>query len=353
MTFCFSVSNAQKINTGPLDAYWKLIEPLKRGDSLSHQDWKDFLQIEPNKMYVENQGFDSSYLERLRKTLQIVYMLKNDSILQIRIAANDKDPSSYWMTFKVYMYKKYEDELKKYQVKVLNPVYIKNIYKNAFKWLPKRLQLKDTTVNFHLMGIENDATAGEGFIVATMWQIYIQDKLKPGIFGGHEMHHVLRKGITFKNITENEKGIMYILNVIQNEGTADMIDKVYNVAHDDELPVGSKFKDFLLYQADSIVQQIDSSLLNLAKSNGTIFLTERDYRNLIRWSSGHCPGYYMADIIVRNGYRKELIKNVQNPFSFIYLYNKAADKGSKNPPKFAKESIEYVKLLERRYRANR
>ncbi|MEP6713510.1 MAG: DUF5700 domain-containing putative Zn-dependent protease [Ferruginibacter sp.] len=340
---------AQKVDTSPLDAYWKLIEPLKRGDSLSVSDWKNFLQIESNQIYVENQGFDKEYIERLRKAIQVVYMPKYDSILQVRLVAINKDPTSYWLTYKVYVYKAYEIELKKYETKIIQPYYLDSIYKNAFNWLPAKLQKKDSSVSIHFLGIENDAIAGGGIIIATLWSAYNQDKLKMGILNGHEMHHVLRKEIEFRNVAENDKGIMYVLNNILNEGTADMIDKSYDIAHDDELPIGCRFKDFELFQADSIVKQIDTSIIKMEKSQGKIYKTEKDYRNLLRWTSGHCPGYYMTDIIVRNGFKKHLLKNIQNPFYFIYLYNRAAKKDSKKPPIFTKSSVNYIKLLEQKY----
>lgn len=340
---------AQKIDTSPLDAYWKLIEPLKHGDSLSVSDWKIFLQIESNQIYVENQGFDKDYFERLRKAIQVVYMPKYDSLLQARLVAINIDPTSYWLTYKVYVYKAHEQELKKYVTQIVKPPYLDSIYKNAFNWLPKRLQKKDTSVSISFLGIENDAIAGGGIIISTLWSAYNQDKLKMGILNGHEMHHVLRQGIEFKNVSENDKGIMYVLKNILNEGTADMIDKSYDIAHEDELPIGCRFKDFVLFQADSIVKQIDTSLINMAQSQGKIFKTEKNYRDLLRWTSGHCPGYYMTDIIVRNGYKKRLLQNIQNPFYFIYLYNKAAKRDKTKPPMLTEASINYIKLMEQKY----
>lgn len=341
--------NGQTIDTKPLDAYWKMVEPLKQGDSLSVDDWNRFLKIESNQIYVQNQGFDNNYLDRLRKTIQYVYMPKYDSLLKSRVSAIEKDPSTYWMTYKVYVYKKHEKELKAYEAELLKPSYIDQMYENAFEWLPKRLQQKDTTVNVHFLGIENDAIAGNGIIIATMWQIYNQDQLKRAGLVGHEMHHVLRKQPEFKNIAEKDKGILYLLNSILNEGTADRIDKVVNIAHDKELQMGLGYKDFVLFQADSIVTQIDSSLIQMSKSEGKVYKSEKDYRNLIRWTSGHCPGFYMADIIVRNGYKKQLIKNIQNPFQMIYLYNKAAKMDSKKPHVFSNESIKLIKSLENKY----
>jgi predicted transcriptional regulator len=57
----------------------------------------------------------------------------------------------------------------------------------------------------------------------------------------------------------------------------------------------------------------------------------------------------MTDIIVRNGYRKELIQNIQDPFYFIYLYNKAAKKDRQHPPVFSSAAISYCKELEKQY----
>ncbi len=247
------------------------------------------------------------------------------------------------------MYKANEQALKTYQRQILNPSYIDSIYKNAFGWLPKRLQKKDTAVSIHFLGIENDAIAGGGIIISTLWSAYNQDKLKMGMLNGHEMHHVLRKGITFENIAENDKGIMYVLNSILNEGTADMIDKAYNIAHDEDLPMECRYKDFELFEADSIVKQIDTSLLNMAQSQGTIFKTEKQYRELLRWTSGHCPGYYMTDIIVKNGFKKQLLQSIQNPFEFVYLYNKAAKKDKAKPPVFSASSLKYIKLMQQKY----
>ena len=345
--------NAQTIDTAPLDAYWKMVEPLKLGDSLSVEDWNHFLKIEANDIYIKNQGFDHNYLDRLRKTIQYVYMPKYDSLLKVRVAAIEKDPSTYWMTYKVYVYKKYEKQLKAYEAELLKPSYVEQMYENAFEWLPKRLQQKDTTVNIHFLGFENDAIAGNGMIIATMWQIYNQDQLKRAGLIGHEMHHVLRKPVELKNIKEKDAGIIYLLNSIVNEGTADRIDKVVNIAHDEELPMGLGYKDFLLFQADSIVSQIDSNLMEMSASEGKVYKSEKDYRNLIRWTSGHCPGFYMADVIVRNGYKKQLIKNVQNPFQFVQLYNKAAKKDSKKPHMFSSESLNLIKSLEDKYWVNR
>ncbi|MBF8455613.1 hypothetical protein IV494_00325 [Kaistella sp. G5-32] len=342
-------ARAQTFHTEALDAYWKMIERLKKGDSLSKETWNKFLDLEANKIYVKNQGFDKNYLERLRKSVEVVYMPQNAEILKKRVEAIEKDPSTYWLTYKVYVYKKYEKELKEFQATVGTPQYLATSYKNTFGWLPKRLQIKEPKINIYLLGIENDAIAGNSGLVLTLWNLYNADKIQPGGLLGHEMHHYLRKSFGYQNVAKEDEGLLYFLNVVLNEGSADLIEKPTNIAHNDEIPYGLQIRDFLLPQADSIVQVANRNIEEMQASGGKTFKTEKDYRNLVKWTSGHNPGYFMADIIVRNGYRNQLLKNIQNPFQFIQIYNKAAKKDSKNPPLFSDRSINYIQMFEKKY----
>ncbi|SFH96949.1 DUF5700 domain-containing putative Zn-dependent protease [Halpernia frigidisoli] len=348
-TTFLNTSKAQTFHFEAINAYWKMIEPLKKGDSLSHETFEKFLSLEPNQIYIKNQGFIKDYLKRLRKAIEVVYMPQNSEILKTRVAAIEKDPASFWLTYKVYVYKQNEKVLRDFQSKLGSQEYIETSYQNTFSMLPKYLQVKDKNINIYPLGIENDAIAGSGTVIATLWTLYNADKIQKGALLGHEMHHVLRKPLDFKNVEKKDEGLMYFLNVVLNEGSADMIDKPTNLANEDVLPYGLSLRDFLIPQADSIISVVNNNIIELKNSGDKIIKTEKDYRNLIQWTSGHKPGYFMADIILRNGYKNQLLKNIQNPFQFIYLYNKAAKKDKKNPPLFADESIKYIQIMEKKY----
>lgn len=340
---------AQKINTEPIDAYWKMVEPLKRGDTLSKANWKSFLAMEANEIYVQNQGFSADYLESLRKNIQYVYMPQWDTLLQRRLKAIAKDPSAYWLTYKVYVYKQHEAALKAYVEEVKKPAYLDSLYANTFQWLPKRLQHRDSSVTLYLLGIENDAIAGGGVIIATAWSFYNQDKVKWACVAGHEMHHVLRGSPEIAGLAKADSGIMYFLSRVLNEGSADMIDKPVILAREAELPMEFQYRDFELFQADSILRQVDTALQLLAAGKVPKIYTEKDYRNLVRWTSGHCPGYYMANVIVQNGGKKALLQDIQNPFAFFYRYNTAGKRDKRKPPVFSPAAVAYVKQLEKKY----
>lgn len=338
-------AKAQIINNEALDAYWSMIAKLKQGDSLSVDTWNNFLQLQGNQIYIKNQAFDQKYLSNLRKAIEIVYRPAYANVLAERM----KKPFDYWLTYKVNQYKVHEAELKAYQQRLNTNAYQEAIYTNAWAWLPKRLHQKEPNITIYLLGIENDAIASDDGLVFTLWAVYNQDKLKNGILAGHEIHHALRKPIAFENVAERDKGILYTLNSILNEGSADMIDKKYGIVNKDNIPTEFNYEDFLVGKSDSIIRKIEENLIKMSQTNGQEYQSEKYYRNLIKWSSGHCPGYYMADVIVRNGLKNKLLDNIQNPFAFVYLYNQAAKKDPARPPVFTKTAIAYVKVLEKKY----
>ncbi len=56
----------------------------------------------------------------------------------------------------------------------------------------------------------------------------------------------------------------------------------------------------------------------------------------------------MASVIVENGYSQEMLDHCDDPFQFIYIYNKAAQK-DKQAPVFSVNAIRQIELLEKRY----
>lgn len=343
--FSRSLAVAQQVDLNSVNEFWKITDKLKQGDTLSREAWKSFLQLEGNRIYIDNQDFSEKFLDNYRKTLQMVYNPKNEA----RVNKMMDDKLNNWLAYKINQYKIHEKELKAYAAHLQDPAYVDSMYLYCWQWLPKRLHQKSPDTKIFVIGIDNDALVHHGTVVFTLWNVYNQDKLKYGIVGAHELHHVLRKPRDLKATDPSEEGILYALQVILNEGSADMIDKKYSFDKSKDIVYEYHFDDLLLNKPDSIVMQLDSSLQLMAQSKGTKFKTVKDYRNLFNYSSGHNPGYYMADIIVRNGYSKELIENIQNPFYFIALYNKAAKKDQQHPPVFSDQAMDFTKVLARKY----
>ena len=57
----------------------------------------------------------------------------------------------------------------------------------------------------------------------------------------------------------------------------------------------------------------------------------------------------MSSAIVRNGYGKQLILQSDDPFAFVYLYQKSAKKDKTPLPRFSEAAMRYLKELDRKY----
>ncbi|MGI4820237.1 MAG: DUF5700 domain-containing putative Zn-dependent protease [Janthinobacterium lividum] len=72
---------------------------------------------------------------------------------------------------------------------------------------------------------------------------------------------------------------------------------------------------------------------------------------LNKGSNGHLPGFYMAYLLLRNGYGSQLLDHVDDPFAFVQLYQRAArrDHDHRRPPVFSATTMRYLKELSHKY----
>jgi len=329
---------AQKINIEAALKYWELTDSLRQNKPISDEPWKNFINLEGNKAYAYSE-FDSISLSNYRKALEIVYMPKSEALMQRYIKAN------YWYTILIKRYKDQEDSLKTYLSEtVQKPAYKDLMYKYVYEYLPKRYRTKsDVTFYYNALGMDA-VSQSDGIFISLMTAVN-SAKIKTGILEAHELHHRLRKLLNMKDARNMDEGILYALISIQNEGMADMIDKkvTYSVPGDPE-----GVREWLLDPAPAAIKSLDSAVtLTATDSSGS--QSSKFYRKVLKYSAGHMPGFYMARIIERNGYKKQMIEQCDNPFSFIIFYNKAAQKDKEHPPVLSDVTMAYLKNLEQYY----
>lgn len=332
---------AQTINIDAAIKYWQLTDSLKQNKPITDEQWKTFINLDGNKTYARS-VFDSASLVSYRRALEMVYMPKNAAWLKKNLDAK------YWYAILIKRYKDQEDSLKTYLQQTLqSPAYKNVMYKYVYEYLPKndRHEVKNLKIYYNALAM--DAVSYPNGIFISLMAGVNNSKIKNGILEAHELHHQLRSQMKTKNTKPEHVGLFYAIGSIQNEGIADMIDKKPTVA----LPGDpSEIGDWLLKNAPATIKTLDSVITVMARSKGASFQTERYYRNLLRSSAGHMPGFYMASMIENNGYKKQMIKHADNPFRFFYLYNKAAKKDAGHPPVFSEEAMIYLETLEKEYK---
>ncbi|WP_299702630.1 DUF5700 domain-containing putative Zn-dependent protease [uncultured Pontibacter sp.] len=330
---------AQTIDATAATRYFELTDSLRQGRPVSDELWKSFLSLEGNSQYIQNQAYSEKYLNRFRKDLEVVYMPQYDSLLQERL----KDPRQHYNTYLIHFYKANEPQLREYLQKILDDreAYLASLYKETYSMLPKRMHRTKPEATLYFNALGNDAVANQGNLVLTLWGTYVYDREKYGILGGHELHHIVSKQKKYA-VAEKDESLLMMLQLLLNEGPPDLIDKRYTMA--ESVPEDMRFGGYMLQLGEQQLPKVDEAIREMAA--GTKTYSSKELKQQVIGMSGHIPGFYMADVIERNGLKKKLVANIDNPFQFIYLYNKAAKKDKAKPMQFSKEAIAYLKLVE-------
>ncbi|WP_162903324.1 DUF5700 domain-containing putative Zn-dependent protease [Taibaiella koreensis] len=338
-------SMAQSIDDRSCWEYFNITARLKAGDSLSKEEWNGFLQNEAIRVYMKDQGVDSAYFERYRRIMEIVYMPANEAKLQRQL----KDPEQYWWTYIVNEYKVNEDKMKAYLewIDKSKTDYLDTCYHYSYGMLPVQAHGRVPGLRFSIIPLHNDAHVENGWIIYTLMAAYFNDANKLGVLGGHELHHILRPRFLFETEAE-DKVVVTVLQRILNEGSADLIDKPYMGSRSGLLEFQKGYPESFLEEGVPVLKHIDSLLAQDKVDKGALKVNQ-----LINTSntSGHIPGYYMMQVIERNGYRKELIAHISNPFYYIYLYDRASKKDRQGAYILSPATLKYIGSLDKKYAA--
>lgn len=338
---CYS----QKINSEAISKFWNVVDYLKLDKELTDSVWSSYYNLSGNKNYMLNNRSEENVLEH-RKYLELIFRPSfSDSLKKIEKIKNSDHNEDIFQN--LYFIKLNEEKLRNYSKEVESPDYLPLSIKLSKKYLPKnKYNSIPANLTIYLMAITYDAAVQDSSMYFGLACVYDLDRFQKGSTAAHELHHLLRKNLECgKGLSKTDSASVSIVDQINNEGCADLIDKTIIIDNESKILIGSLLKDWLMGSADITIQKIDSCLILNSRAT-LIYATDENFREITGFSSGHIPGFYMVDIIKRNGYLKELIKNNDDPFNFFYLYNKAAKKDKRNPSRFSDETIEYLKRLE-------
>jgi Putative zinc dependent peptidase (DUF5700) len=342
----FSKAFCQKVNTGAIDKFWQVADYLKSGKPLNDSLWNSYFNLAGNKKYMDNNRDEESALEH-RKYLALVFRPSlADSLI------NFEKNNSVFKTdiFENLLYiKQNEKKIRAYTLQIASPDYLKRCIDLAKGYLPlKKWNRIPENLTIYVQAITFDAAVQDSSMYFGITRIYEYDKYKMGLIAAHEFHHLLRvdKQIT-KSVSPADSAAFSIIDNINNEGCADLIDKMIALENAETIFRGRDLKKRLIDKAAIVIKKMDSCFIFLSSSPEN-YITERSFNRITNYSSGHLPGLYMANIIKHNGFEQELINSSDNPFNFFYVYNKAAKKSKQKPPSFSKQTLKYLRQLEKR-----
>ena len=348
-----NTSCAQTIHTESADKFWQLITKLESDEPISDSMWLDFRSQFANNNWIErhNSGWNKNYESGIRKALEIVFRPSLQDVRDSIIALPEPDEftpkSDDWNYVNMHtqdlssLYLNKIDSIKEFYDRSIDGSYSEKMYNMALEMLPKKFEKPNQldTINIYIFGISAAASAGSYGIMLPVGFLYERDKDQVGSLGAHELHHILRgsENHLSADIKDQDMYAVYAMHSALNEGSANLIGMNY-----------TGFEDWKTrYTEDS--EEIILSLDSLFSSTSRLEATREAINSLFKYSGGHNPGFYMADVINRNGLKEALRENVYNPFYFFLLYQQAASKHSSQPPLFSPKSIQYIKSLQQAY----
>jgi len=349
LQFDFSFAQAmrnEKVNTTGAEAYFKIASALAKGGHENTISWQPLFQALPYQMMISGNALDTAVL---KSNMQQVF---SPASAQATTSLSSKE--SYHKG-----YKDHQQQLERY-IKRLHDLNVVDSVKALLNpFLPLRLQSEELFPTlFYLNYGSADATGFGGIVLNDLLHSYTIDQYKFGLLAAHEAFHAV-VSVAFQQKLKREIdysapdfNLLYFLQNVAEEGIADLIDKplllqtnspLYRevkqlTAGDESLSIA------LLKRLDSVLTLANRSDQILQQYSGFAALANAFGKN-----GGHVPGRFMGLVIKKAGLLQMHIDTVEDPFSFVFTYNKAAKMLGNKYPTFSKESVQYLQKIKSTY----
>nr|WP_319397660.1 DUF5700 domain-containing putative Zn-dependent protease [uncultured Carboxylicivirga sp.] len=326
----FKIGAGQTINISSVKYFYTVSENITSGKVISQNDWEKLFNTSGYSISAQ-----SAVRKKVIKNMMLYaysdkYITERDSVLKIDLLKNFSNNELFLSRLTLQNYlemQKNDSALKEF----LNNYDFKDLEISSTKRLKEFLYKPvDSLITFpsvNLLCYEPDAQSKPKGIVIDFNYFYKNDGNNDD-FLAHEMYHTYRRNfekpeyIRYNNFTSQ-------LNNIHNEGVADLIDKNQEVSkHFDNLNIPDEIVDMYVdayKNTPSKLKEFETIVLSFLHKE----IDENTFNTKLKYFfqfGGHPNGFYMTSLIVKAGYKNELIKNFYNPHEFLILYNLAARK---------------------------
>lgn len=327
--------NAQTVDLSSVDAFFDITTTLKLGEDVSNEQWEKFDNSTVYKQFANSD--DKFLIGTIKKSMFVVFenTVVNtshiDSILSISKEEMKEDKK---LLLKKLIVENYIDLNENYSnVQSFRDGYNFESIINAARYklstflghsIDSIIDLKP----LHFFVLSADAKAGANAIIIDLNLFYKLTEKQRIELVAHEYFHDYRK--RFENHDFNYKcDLNYTIDMIQNEGIADMIDKtegyreyyLSEIWKSDLSPIMIQLYD----SAEKDLERLHELILKYESNSITEAQMVDELLKFVKFN-GHPIGFYMANQIVQAGYEKQMVSSFYNPFEFYRLYNESAKK---------------------------
>jgi hypothetical protein len=327
-----------RIDTRGLDYYIKIAETLLSKQEPPQADWDSLLATPVYKRYIDLGAIKP---EEVKEEMRLVYK-------EPTLTADQQKKNAHHLNYKANLanLKSYSASLKDGSVRPLIKQYL-------FPYLPARLQKEERIPTIvYTFFFREEATAYENSLVQDALLSYKWDSYAKGLLSAHEAYHF----ITGESVTkrtklsqsdyETPKGILaFTLLKIAQEGVADLIDK--DIVFKPDSPFYEEWKEVAENE-----EQVSKGFLGklneafIQYSQDQTLPNSSQFLQTVTAFGGHQPGRYMGKAIKQAGLLEELKVDVENPYHFLYMYNKSATQSNGAYPILSSEALDFLRKEE-------
>lgn len=317
----------------PIEKFYEIADSIKLNGNASAALWHGYFTIPVIELFRHNPSFDSTkFVTDAQQIFSKKGMLKNDTLTgqQTLLLAYLKNEQKIKATISQMKQEEITDSIKALLFPYLKPALRQDSI------IPKQLY----------MVLEEGNGGLPGYVFNSMLQTAKLNNYKVGAIAAHESFHSIVGSIfnvnfnTYTRLNDFQKSLLYFMEIIAEEGIADLIDKPILGQKNSPLYADverlTKNEDEI---ASQCLSKIDSLLMESAKKEPTAF-NFQDYSK----NGGHIPGRFMAKCIQRAGLLKTVIDKEGDPLIFFECYQKASKKLGLNTP-LSDASLMYLRKL--------
>ena len=338
--------HTEKVNTSGAEAYFRIASAFEKTGGETIPSWQPLFQTPPYQMMIAGNAIDTT---ALKSEMRRVFSSPS---------AETKAPHSTKESY----HKAYKDnqvQLENY-IRQLHELNVADSVKSLlYPFLPSRLQKEELFPTlFYLNYGSAEATGLGGVVISDLLHSYIIDKFKFGLLAAHEAFHSIIS-IAFQqrlkqdiDYNTSDFNLLYFLQTVSEEGIADLIDKPLLLQKNS--PLYSEVRQLTEGHealSTTLIKRLDS-VLTIANRSEQVLVPYSDFAvlaNTFGKNGGHIPGRFMGSVINSTGLLQTHIDAVEDPVSFISIYNDAVKKSGKKYPVFSKESMKYLQKLKTKY----
>lgn len=325
------------VDTSPIELYLEMADYIRKNGRTDSLLIKQYFDNPVVSLFKQQPGFDP---KKFINSLTAVYTGKDQPM-------HDQDIDYGLMV-------KYRDNesIIRNSIKQVKNTDIESLVKKRIKpFYPNSVDIDAVKLHFVYLFIDEGNGGLPGYVFNSALQTAYLEHRNIDIISSHEAYHSITNSIFSKkyqkllesqpnDTTTNNQNLLWYLEIVSEEGIADLIDK--DILSTTSSPLAQEIKELRnneMSKAKRIIHQLDSLLAN---AQGRLnFLTLDN----IMENGGHIPGRYMSEKIKEANLLQEYTKHTGNPFQFFYLYNKAVENKA-SVPKFSAASIDHLKALE-------